>query len=170
ESLSPAREHLFADWRQRASFLLNLTGKRPHTNCIHDLEWAEFPGEAPAQRTINIHNVVGNFRHAAGCVQTHFGKSAPQELLGFIPLLPFQQGPDKRAQALPRVLDCLAHFEGSESGFLSRAVLHSVYIESQNLFVAFAFHFFVTTLAGLLPDPPAPGHLFSQSWNFIRFA
>ena len=167
KSLPPAGQNFFDDHWQRASFFLQLPGKRLHADRIHDLERPEFPGKAPAQRAIDVHNVVGNFRHASGCVQTHLGKRAPQKLLGFVAFLAFQQRSHQRTQPLPGVLDGFPHFERSEFRFLSRTVLHGVHIEGQNFFLAFTPHLFVKTLPGLVAKPAALGHLFDKRWNFV---
>ena len=148
---------------------MHLSRESLDTNRIDDFERAKFPGEAPAHRTINVYNVVGNFRHAACRIQTHFRKRAPQELLGFVTLLPFQYGPDQRAQPLSCVLDGFAHFEGGESRFLPRAVFHGIHVEGQNFFFAFAFHLFVEALAGLVAEPAALGHFFHQRRDFVHF-
>jgi len=82
----------------------DLTGKRLHTNCIHDLEWAEFPGEAPAQRAINIHDVVEI--PARGGLRTNtFRKARPTKLLGLSPFcLPSRARPARAgAPACPRL-------------------------------------------------------------------
>ena len=138
-------------------------------NRIDDLERTAFPGKAPAHRTIHVHDIVGDFRNAARRVQTHFGKRAPQKLLGFVALLPFQQGPYQRAQALSRVLDCFAHFERGKSRLLPRAVFHGVHIERQNFLFAFALNLLVKTLAGLVAEPAALGHFLDQRGNFVHF-
>ncbi len=71
KSLTNAGQKLFDDRGQRAPFFLYLPCEGLDANRIDYLERTEFPGKAPAQGTIDLHNVVGNFRNAPGRVQTH---------------------------------------------------------------------------------------------------
>src|SRR5207253_4996404 len=169
KSFPPARQHFLDDRRQRAPFSLHLSRECLHANGIHDFKRSEFPAKAPAQRAINVHNVVGNLRDTPRRIQTRFGKPAPQELLRFVTLLPFQHRPDKRAQPLAGVLDRLTHFERTEFRLLPRATLHSVHIERQDLLLALALNLFVQTLPRLVTEPSSLGHLFHQRRQLLHF-
>ncbi len=165
----PARQN-FLDNRWKCSpFFLHLSREGLDANRIDDLERTEFPGEAPAHRAVNVDHVIGNLRHTTRGVQTHFRKGAPQKLLSFVTLLPFQHGTHQRAQPLPCVLDGFAHFERGKLRLLPRAVFHGVHIEGQNFLFAFALHLLVKTLASLVAEPAALGHFLHQHWNFVHF-
>ncbi len=148
--LAAAREDFFNDRWKRPGFFLYLPRERFHSDRVYQFEWPELPAEPPAQGAIHIHNVFGYFRNTARRIQAHLGKPAPDELLGLVALLSFQERADQRTQPLARVLDGLAHFERSEFRLLPRAVLHGMHVEGENFFFSFAAHFFVKALAGLV--------------------
>src|SRR5262249_47572711 len=71
---------------------------------------------------------------------------------------------------LASVIDGFACFQRWKPGFLTRTIVHGVYIEGKNLVVAGSFYFLVEALAGFVAKPAAASHLFDERWDLVTFA
>src|SRR5258707_12999783 len=170
EPLPAARQNFLYNRRQRSPFFLHLRRKNLHAESVHLLKRPHLPAESPAHRAVYILQVIRNLRNAPRGVQTRFGKSAPEELLRLVALLPFEHRSNQRAKPLARILDRFPSLERSEFRFLPRAVHHGVHVERQNFFFFLALHFLVKTLPRFFAQPSPPRHLFEERGHFVNLA
>ena len=163
-------ENFFDEYGDGAILFFELSDEISDAERVNDFERAEFPAEAPAHGAVDVGDIVGNFRDAAGSVRAGFGERAPEELLGFVDLLAFENGSNEGAKAFARVVNGFAGFERGEFCFLAGTVFERVDVEGENFFFAGPFYFFVKALTGFVAEHFAFEHFLDERRNFVKFA